>query len=64
MGLEKGRKFGMPLEVFVEQAWTGLAEGKEEVIIGSPGPPPNDPAFLKVFNDTLEKRCVMFAYLA
>jgi hypothetical protein len=37
MGEEVGRKFGMPVDEFTEIAYTALAAGKDEVIIGTVG---------------------------
>ncbi|KAL6874176.1 hypothetical protein HDV57DRAFT_504160 [Trichoderma longibrachiatum] len=34
MGVERGRALGMPLAEFTEKAYAGLAEGKEEIVIG------------------------------
>ncbi len=35
---EAGAKLGMPVDEFSEQAYTALARGEEEVVIGSVGP--------------------------
>ncbi|KAH9211848.1 oxidoreductase [Leptodontidium sp. 2 PMI_412] len=35
---EIGRKMGMPLEAFTEEAYAGLAEGSDQIIIGGPEP--------------------------
>ncbi|KAF3395337.1 putative oxidoreductase DltE [Talaromyces pinophilus] len=35
---EKGRSFGMPLHVFTEEAYKGLASGSDQVFIGTVGP--------------------------
>lgn len=35
MGTERGRALGMPLAEFTEQAYAGLASGKEEIVVGS-----------------------------
>ena len=32
--IQDGRKIGMPLEEFTEQAWMGLLEGKEQIPVG------------------------------
>lgn len=32
--IKNGRSFGMPLDEFTEQAYAGLAAGKEQVAIG------------------------------
>ncbi|KAF7161693.1 hypothetical protein CNMCM5623_007180 [Aspergillus felis] len=43
MGAEKGRKMGMPLKEFTEEAWDGLANGADEVYVGCI--PPEDRFF-------------------
>lgn len=53
MGIEAGRKVGMPLDAFIEEAYAGLITGKDLVSIGSFGPP-------EVFNDIVEKRMSLF----
>jgi hypothetical protein len=35
MGIERGRAIGMPLAEFVEQAWSQLAAGSEQVTVGA-----------------------------
>ncbi|SCO78561.1 uncharacterized protein FRV6_02774 [Fusarium oxysporum] len=35
---ERGRSFGMPLDVFTEEAYKGLASGRDQVFIGTVGP--------------------------
>lgn len=57
MGLETGRNLGMPLDVFTEQAYKGLAEGKDQIVIGSIGPS-------ETFNDIIDKRRTAFANLS
>ena len=49
MGEEKGRAVGMPLDEFTDQAYKGLAAGKDQVFIGSIGPP-------EPFYDIVNKR--------
>lgn len=34
MGPEKGRKMGMPVEEFVDEAYKGLVSGSDEVSVG------------------------------
>ncbi|RAK97374.1 oxidoreductase, short-chain dehydrogenase/reductase family [Aspergillus ibericus CBS 121593] len=53
MGEEKGRSFGIPLEEFTEEAFRGLTEGKDQVIVGSFGP-------ADVFNEIVDKRRAAF----
>ncbi len=44
---EAGAKLGMPVDEFAEQAYTALARGEEEVVIGSVGPKEQFDAILK-----------------
>jgi hypothetical protein len=57
MGLEVGRNFGMPIEDFTEEAYDGLAAGKEQIFIGTIGP-------AEIFRDIVEKRTSLFQFLA
>jgi hypothetical protein len=57
MGEEAGRKVGMPIDAFTEEAYAGLLTGKDLVSIGSIGEP-------GVFNDIVEKRMSLFNLLA
>ncbi|PYH91422.1 short-chain dehydrogenase/oxidoreductase [Aspergillus ellipticus CBS 707.79] len=57
MGEEAGRSFGMPVAEFTEQAYEGLAAGKDQIIIGSLGP-------ADVFNDIVDKRRAAFTNMA
>ncbi|PYI12716.1 short-chain dehydrogenase/oxidoreductase [Aspergillus sclerotiicarbonarius CBS 121057] len=57
MGEEAGRSFGMPVGEFTEQAYQGMTEGKDQIIIGSLGP-------ADVFNDIIDKRRAAFTNLA
>lgn len=57
MGLEAGRNLGMPLDAFIDQAYQGLAEGKDQIVIGSIGPP-------ETFNEIIDKRRTAFANLS
>ena len=57
MGLEKGRALGMPLNQFCDEAYNGLASGKDQVVIGSIGPP-------DTFIDIVDKRRGAFEFLA
>jgi hypothetical protein len=57
MGVETGRNFGMPLDTFTEQAYQGLVEGKDQIVIGSVGP-------VEMFNEIVDKRRTAFANLA
>jgi hypothetical protein len=34
MGVEVGRKLGMPLDQFTAAAWAGLTSGDEEIYVG------------------------------
>lgn len=57
MGQEKGRALGMPLDKFCDEAYSGLASGKDQVVIGSIGP-------REKFMDILDKRRGTFEFLA
>lgn len=57
MGEEAGRNLGMPLDAFIEQAYQGLAEGKDQIIIGSIGP-------AEIFNEIVNKRRTAFGNLS
>jgi len=57
MGEEKGRALGMPLAEFCDKACAGLAEGSDQVIIGSIGPQ-------EQFMDIVNKRRGVFEFLA
>lgn len=39
---DKGRAFGMPAEQFIDEVFTELPTGKEEILIGT-GPAPKEP---------------------
>ena len=49
MGEEVGRKVGMPLDVFIEEAYNGLAAGSDTIFVGAIGPK-------DMFNDIVDKR--------
>lgn len=49
MGVEVGRKVGMPLDAFTEEAYQGLAAGNEDVYVGSVGP-------AEAFHEVVTKR--------
>ena len=38
MGSEAGRKLGMPLDQFTNQAYDGLISGSDQIVIGGIGP--------------------------
>ena len=57
MGEEKGRALGMPLAKFCDEAYDGLASGKDQVIIGAIGPQ-------EKFLDIVDKRRGTFEFLA
>jgi hypothetical protein len=57
MGAETGRKVGMPLDQFVNEAFEGLQAGKDQVIVGSVADP-------KTFHEIVEKRRTMFESLS
>lgn len=58
MGKEKGRAMGMPLAQFCDEAYEGLARGKDHIFIGSIGPS------LQTFMDFVSKRRWTFEFLA
>lgn len=57
MGEEVGRKVGMPVDVFIEEAYSGLAAGNDTVFVGAIGPK-------DMFNDIVDKRRTLFDSLA
>ncbi|MCJ1295966.1 hypothetical protein MMC34_007531 [Xylographa carneopallida] len=57
MGLDRGRSLGMPLDKFCDEAYNGLAGGKDQVVIGSIGPQDK-------FMDIVDKRRSTFEFLA
>jgi len=62
---DHGRKIGMPLDVFTDQAYEGLAAGKEHVVIGRVGPPiPSNPITVEKFNEIIDKRKFAFDTLS
>ena len=56
-GKEAGRAMGMPLEKFTDDAYQGLASGKDTVFVGGIGPGPT-------FHEAVEKRSEVFMWLA
>jgi hypothetical protein len=62
---DHGRKIGMSLDAFTDQAYEGLAAGKEQVVIGRVGPPiPSNPITLEKFNEIIDKRKFAFDSLS
>lgn len=57
MGEEAGRNLGMPLDAFTEEAYKALAEGHDQIVIGSVGP-------AETFNEIIDKRRSAFGGLA
>lgn len=57
MGVETGRKFGMPLDAFTEEAYKGLAAGNPTTFVGNIGP-------AEMFHDIVEKRMTIINMLA
>jgi hypothetical protein len=57
MGLESGRNLGMPLNAFTDEAYRGLVEGKDQIIVGSIGP-------AEAFHGIVDKRRQAFSNLA
>jgi hypothetical protein len=56
MGEEIGRKVGMPLDAFTEEAYIGLVAGNPTTYIGSPGPS-------ATFHEVIEKQMALFNFL-
>jgi hypothetical protein len=57
MGEEDGRKLGMPLDIFTEEAYKGLVAGQDQIVIGSIGS-------AETFNEIIDKRRSAFTTLA
>jgi hypothetical protein len=54
---DHGRKLGMPLDVFTDQAYAGLISGKDQVVIGTVGPSiPSNPITEEKLNEIIDKR--------
>jgi hypothetical protein len=53
MGEEAGRKFGMPIHAFTEEAYKSLVAGLDQIVIGSIGP-------AETFNEIINKRRTAF----
>ncbi|KAL7658333.1 hypothetical protein ACMYSQ_004464 [Aspergillus niger] len=54
---EEGRKVGMPLKEFTDEAFQGLLDGKDQIVVGSLGP-------AEVFLDIVNKRRAATTQLA
>ena len=54
---ERGRAFGMPVDQFTDEAYKGLCEGKDQIVIGAVGP-------ADAFNEIIDKRREAFENLA
>ena len=37
MGAETGRELGMPVDAFIEEAYTALQRGEDQIVIGAVG---------------------------
>jgi hypothetical protein len=60
---EHGRKMGMPLNEFVEQAYEHLCNGKDQIIVGTVGPAGvGGPA--EMFFEVIDKRRKVFEWLS
>ncbi|KAJ5705670.1 hypothetical protein N7455_004845 [Penicillium solitum] len=57
MGEDAGRQLGMPLDAFTQQVYQGLAEGKDQIVIGSIGP-------VDTFNGIVDNRRTAFENLS
>lgn len=56
MGEEAGRAIGMPLTAFTDEAYKGLVEGKDQIVIGTI-------ADEKTFHEVVDKRRALFTDL-
>ena len=54
---ESGQQLGMPVDVFTDEAYKGLASGSDQIIIGAIGP-------TDTFNEIIDKRRTAFENLA
>ena len=57
MGHDSGRKLGMPLGAFTDEAYKGLASGSDQIVVGSIGP-------ADTFNEIVDKRRTAFENMA
>ncbi len=57
MAERKGRQLGMPLDMFTDEAYKGLASGRDQIVIGAIGP-------ADTFNEIIDKRRIAFENLA
>ncbi|KAJ6031403.1 hypothetical protein N7540_002135 [Penicillium herquei] len=57
MGEEAGRNVGMPLDTFIQEVYRALAEGRDQIVIGSVGP-------AEIFNRIVDNRRTAFENLA
>ncbi|KAJ5545079.1 hypothetical protein N7535_006532 [Penicillium sp. DV-2018c] len=57
MGEDVGRQLGMPLDAFTQQVYQGLADGKDQIVIGSIGP-------VDTFNGIVDSRRTAFENLS
>jgi len=55
-----GRNMGMPLSVFTDAAWRGLAEGSDHVIVGTIGPGGKE----EKYNEVIKNRREIFEWLS
>lgn len=56
MGEEIGRKIGMPLDAFTEEAYSGLVAGNPTTYVGSIGN-------ADIFKEVVEKQMFLFNFL-
>ena len=54
---ERGRAFGMPVDQFTDEAYKGLSEGMDQIVIGAIGP-------ADTFKEIVDKRREAFENLA
>lgn len=66
MGEERGRAMGMPVDAFTEQAYNGLASGKDEVSVGGMGIPgtPEATKVTALMEEVASKRQEAFTVLS
>ena len=60
---DHGRKIGMPLNEFADQAYELLCSGKDQIVIGTVGPQ-NSGRPAEMFLEVVEKRRFVFEWLS
>lgn len=59
---DRGRQIGMPLDEFSEQAYAELCTGKDQILIGTVGPPSGGQG--QTYLEVVEKRRSIFEWLS